>query len=219
MRSVPLTHVRSDRQRLEVGGSGGARYALATLACALVAAVAAPAHADKSGVRPEVGYNYGDIETPRLAATNGATRALSSSTEALFDNPANMSASRVYHLSALAQIWPESRRQSYGAAAVDSVGSSARVAGGIGATTTRRTPTASIASGPTFASRCRTRSPISCTSASAGVTCGSRKTVRVRSATARLPAACRASTSSPALPWMRARPSSRPTAWRSRSWA
>ncbi|HEX7452519.1 MAG TPA: hypothetical protein VF294_09555, partial [Polyangiaceae bacterium] len=48
--------------------------------------------------------------------------------------PANMSAARVYHLAALAQIWPESRRQSYGAAAVDSVGSSARVAGGIGAT-------------------------------------------------------------------------------------
>ena len=45
-----------------------------------------------------------------------------------------MSAARVYHLTALAQIWPESRRQSYGAAAVDSVGSSARVAGGIGAT-------------------------------------------------------------------------------------
>jgi len=81
-----------------------------------------------------VGYNYQEIETPRITATNGATRALSSSTEALFDNPANMSAARVYHLAALAQIWPESRRQSYGAAAVDSVGSSARVAGGIGAT-------------------------------------------------------------------------------------
>ncbi len=90
--------------------------------------------ADKSSVPPEVGYNYQEIETPRITATNGATRALSSSTEALFDNPANMSASRVYHLTALAQIWPESRRQSYGAAAVDSVGSSARVAGGIGAT-------------------------------------------------------------------------------------
>ncbi len=101
---------------------------------ALVCAFATPAHADKSTVRPEVGYNYQEIETPRLTATNGATRALSNSTEALFDNPANMSTSRVYHLAALAQIWPESRRQSYGAAAVDSVGSSARVAGGIGAT-------------------------------------------------------------------------------------
>jgi hypothetical protein len=104
------------------------------LVCAATASHARDALADKSSVPPEVGYNYEEIETPRITATNGATRALSSSTEALFDNPANMSAARVYHLAALAQIWPESRRQSYGAAAVDSVGSSARVAGGIGAT-------------------------------------------------------------------------------------
>ncbi len=104
------------------------------LTCVVGSTATRRAHADKSTVRPEVGYNYQDIETPRLTATNGATRALSSSTEALFDNPANMSAARVYHLAALAQIWPESKRQSYGGAAVDSVGSSARVAGGIGAT-------------------------------------------------------------------------------------
>jgi len=104
------------------------------LVCAATLSLAYDARADKSRVPPEVGYNYQEIETPRITATNGATRALSSSTEALFDNPANMSAARVYHLAALAQIWPESRRQSYGAAAVDSVGSSARVAGGIGAT-------------------------------------------------------------------------------------
>jgi hypothetical protein len=85
-------------------------------------------------VPPEVGYNYQEIETARIAATNGALRANSTSTDALFDNPANMSAARVYHLAALADIWPESKRQSYGAAAVDSVGSSARVAGGLGAT-------------------------------------------------------------------------------------
>jgi len=92
------------------------------------------AHADKSSVPPEVGYNYNEIETPRITATNGAVRALSNSTEALFVNPANISASRVYHLAALAQIWPEAGRQSYGIAAVDSVGSSARVGGGLGAT-------------------------------------------------------------------------------------
>jgi len=102
--------------------------------CAAITSLAHNARADKSRVPPEVGYNYQEIETPRITATNGATRALSTSTEALFDNPANMSAARVYHLAALAQIWPESGRQSYGAAAVDSVGSSARVAGGIGAT-------------------------------------------------------------------------------------
>jgi hypothetical protein len=104
------------------------------LVCAATASLAHDARAEKSSVPPEVGYNYQEIETPRITATNGATRALSTSTEALFDNPANMSAARVYHLTALAQIWPESGRQSYGAAAVDSVGSSARVAGGIGAT-------------------------------------------------------------------------------------
>jgi hypothetical protein len=104
------------------------------LVCTAATSVTHRARADKSHVPPEVGYNYQEIETPRITATNGATRALSTSTEALFDNPANMSAARVYHLTALAQIWPESGRQSYGAAAVDSVGSSARVAGGIGAT-------------------------------------------------------------------------------------
>lgn len=131
--------MRSDRPRFEGYlpselAVTGAALLRGAFVCAALVTFAVPARADKSTVRPEVGYNYQEIETPRLAATNGATRALSSSTEALFDNPANMSASRVYHLAALAQIWPESRRQSYGAAAVDSVGSSARVAGGVGAT-------------------------------------------------------------------------------------
>jgi opacity protein-like surface antigen len=126
MRSVSLKHVRNDLFRV--------RWSLAAFVCLAANSFASRALADNSKLPPEVGYNYQEIETPRLTGTNGATRALSSSTEALFDNPANMSASRVYHLSALAQIWPESRRQSYGVAAVDSVGSSARVAGGIGAT-------------------------------------------------------------------------------------
>jgi hypothetical protein len=64
----------------------------------------------------------------------GAMRAFSNSLEALFVNPANMAASRVYHLGALAQIWPEANRQSYGAAAIDSIVSSARIAGGLGGT-------------------------------------------------------------------------------------
>ena len=45
-----------------------------------------------------------------------------------------MATSRVYHLAALAQIWPEANRQSYGAAAVDS--STSRVAGGLSGTYT-----------------------------------------------------------------------------------
>ncbi|HEX9619071.1 MAG TPA: hypothetical protein VF989_02985 [Polyangiaceae bacterium] len=92
------------------------------------------ATAEPSGLPPEVGYNYSEIETPRIAALAGAQRAYATSLGALFLNPANMAVARVYHVGALAQIWPEARRQSYGAAAVDSVVSSAGVAGGIGAT-------------------------------------------------------------------------------------
>jgi hypothetical protein len=132
MQSVFLNHVQRDRHRF--GSPKRVRFACLAIACALWGSFTRAAHADKSSVPPAVGYNYQEIETPRITATNGATRALSSSTEALFDNPANMSVSRVYHLTALAQIWPESGRQSYGAAAVDSVGSSARLAGGVGAT-------------------------------------------------------------------------------------
>src|SRR5688500_16321167 len=99
-----------------------------------VCAWASVCQADPSELPPEVGYNYGEIETPRVAATGGAQRALSNSVSALFVNPANMAASRVYHIGALAQIWPEAKRQSYGAAAVDSIVSSSRVAGGLGAT-------------------------------------------------------------------------------------
>lgn len=70
----------------------------------------------------------------------GALRAYSNSISALFINPANMAASRVYHLGALAQIWPEASRQSYGGAAVDSIVSSAHVAGGLGGTYTLQDP-------------------------------------------------------------------------------
>ena len=96
--------------------------------------------AEPSKLAPEVGYNYNQIETGRTAAKNDADRALGSSVSALFENPANMATSRVYHATALLQIWPEASRQSYGIAAVDSVGSSSRVAGGIGATWTRQDP-------------------------------------------------------------------------------
>lgn len=97
-------------------------------------------HAEPSKLPPEVGYNYDQIETGRTAAKNDADRALSSSVAALFQNPANMAASRVYHAAALLQLWPEASRQSYGVAAVDSVGSSSRVAGGLGATWSRQDP-------------------------------------------------------------------------------
>jgi len=92
------------------------------------------AHADPSKLSPEYGYNYNEIETARAAGTAGAVRTFSNSLTALFMNPANLAAARVYHIGAFASIWPEASRQSYGVGAVDSIVSSARVAGGVGAT-------------------------------------------------------------------------------------
>jgi len=88
------------------------------------------ARADASELVPEVGYDYGEVETARSAAMGGALRALGNGVTGLYLNPANMALTRVYHLMALAQIWPEARRQTYGAAAVDSV--TGRLAGGAG---------------------------------------------------------------------------------------
>jgi hypothetical protein len=51
----------------------------------------------------------------------------------MLSNPANMASSRVYHVGALASIWPEANRQTYGAAIVDSSTSSTRLAGGFAA--------------------------------------------------------------------------------------
>lgn len=114
-----------------------------TLALGVAAAVLlrpAVARADGSALPPEVGYNYGLTETPRTGAMAGALRAFSRSTDALFVNPANMVASRVYHVGALAQIWPQASRQSYGLAVVDSIVSASRLAGGIGGTWNRQDP-------------------------------------------------------------------------------
>jgi opacity protein-like surface antigen len=86
--------------------------------------------ADASVLVPEVGFNYGEVETGRSAARGGALRALGNGITGLYGNPANIGLTRVYHLQALAQIWPEARRQSYGAGVVDSVTS--RLAGAVG---------------------------------------------------------------------------------------
>jgi hypothetical protein len=62
----------------------------------------------------------------------GASSAVGSSTASLFGNPANLALARLYHFEGLAALAPEARRQSYGAAAVDS--STSRLAGGVGGT-------------------------------------------------------------------------------------
>ena len=83
---------------------------------------------------PEVGYNYGDVETPRTMALAGAQRATSYSVGGLFTNPANMARTAVYHLGGVAEIWPEANRVSFGGAAVDSIVNSKGIAGGLGFT-------------------------------------------------------------------------------------
>jgi hypothetical protein len=84
-------------------------------------------------VPPEVGYNYSELETARTAAVGGALRAFSNSLDAMQINPANLAATRVYHIGGLAQFWSGANRQSYGLAIVDSVVSKSRLAGGVSA--------------------------------------------------------------------------------------
>jgi hypothetical protein len=85
----------------------------------------------KSPLDPAIGWDAGRLETGRSAALSGADTAVSSSVGALFGNPANMAASRIYHVGAFASIWPEAARQSYGAAAVDSSTSSTSLTAGL----------------------------------------------------------------------------------------
>lgn len=103
---------------------------LASFSVAAAAAVSSTSAFAQSKLAPEVGWNYGDVETARSAALAGATRAFGPGTAGLYLNPAAMALNRVYHLEALAQIAPEAKRQTYGATAVDSVTS--RLAGGLG---------------------------------------------------------------------------------------
>jgi opacity protein-like surface antigen len=118
-------------------GRIGGRIATSVLA---YLTLARPSLAEPSDLPPEIGYNYGETETARITALGGGLRALGNSTSALFQNPANMAVTRVYHVSALAQIWPQAGRQSYGAAAVDSIVSSTGIAGGLGGTWNQQDP-------------------------------------------------------------------------------
>ncbi len=101
---------------------------------------AGSAKAEPSPLPPEVGYNAGEMETPRSAALGGGVRATGTSIEALYYNPAGMPTTRVYHLAGAAQIWHQAQRQSYGAAAVDSLVNRQRIAGGLAANWTGQDP-------------------------------------------------------------------------------
>lgn len=128
------------RQRLErdqlatirAHTNAGPGFALALALAAFSSSLRA--QAEPSRLDPTVGYNYSEIEIPRHAATGGAQRALTSSIGGLFVNPAGIAVGRVYHLGAFVQLWPEAGRQSYGAAASDSLLSSTRLAGAVGVT-------------------------------------------------------------------------------------
>jgi len=88
------------------------------------------AHADRSRLPPEIGYNYGEVEDARWAATSGALRAVGNGITGIWGNPASLAQAQVYHIGAIAGVWPEAKRQSYGVGAMDSVTS--RLAAGLG---------------------------------------------------------------------------------------
>jgi hypothetical protein len=99
----------------------------------LLGAALAPgaAAADPMSISPEQAYDLGEIPSPRATAMGGALNALGVSTAAVYMNPANMPMARVYHLESVAAYQPESRRQTYALAIVDSLLSSTRLAGGL----------------------------------------------------------------------------------------
>ncbi len=110
--------------------------AAATALC--VIAFARAASADPSSTTPAQGYDSGEIQHPRALALAGAQTALGTSTNAIFNNPANLPFARVYHFEGIAALSPEARRQSYGGAIADS--STSRVAGGFGGTWSQMDP-------------------------------------------------------------------------------
>jgi hypothetical protein len=83
---------------------------------------------------PEQGFNQGQIPAARAVGMGEALNALGVSTPALFMNPANMALARVYHLEALGAYSPESKRDTFGLAIVDSVLNAQHISGGLGGT-------------------------------------------------------------------------------------
>jgi hypothetical protein len=110
----------------------------AAVALALVVAIPGVAQADPSSTSVEQGYEMGEIQHPRLVAMGGAAQVFGGSTVAIFQNPANLTLLRVYHLEGLVALSPEARRQSYGGAIADS--STSRLAGGFGGTWSQMDP-------------------------------------------------------------------------------
>ena len=115
-----------------------------TTAAALIASgalliISRPALGQPMSTSPEQAYDLGEIPNVRAEAMGGALNALGVSTASLSLNPANMPLARVYHIEALAAFSPEAKRQTYGAAIVDSVLNS-RLAGGVEGTWSEMDP-------------------------------------------------------------------------------
>jgi hypothetical protein len=85
------------------------------------------ARADRSPFDANVVTEYGESETPRSAAMGGALRSIGSGSAGIFLNPAAMATAPVYHIEALTQYTPETRRWILGGTIVDSITS--RLAG------------------------------------------------------------------------------------------
>lgn len=96
------------------------------------------ARADPSSTTIDQGYGTGEVPHPRSVAMGNAQEAWGGSTSALYVNPANLTAYRVYHLEAIAAFDPQARRQTYGGAIADS--STSKLAGGFAGTWSRMDP-------------------------------------------------------------------------------
>jgi len=120
-------------------GSGSVRSGSALALALALLALLAPGVA-LAQYEIETGHSYGEIETPRMTAVAGAIRSTSSSTAALYANPANMAIAQVYHAGAFAEIYPEAGRQTFGGAVVDSLLSSTGLSGGVSFAWTQQDP-------------------------------------------------------------------------------
>ena len=92
------------------------------------------ARADTMTTSPDQAYDLGEVESARATGMGGGLNALGVSTTGLYQNPANIALARVYHLEALAGYAPESQRESFGLAIVDSVINTSHISGGVAAT-------------------------------------------------------------------------------------
>jgi hypothetical protein len=104
---------------------------LLVLAGLVVTTVSTPGRASPSSTTVAEGYDLGNVESPRALGMGGGLAATGASTVGLYQNPANMELTRVYHFEAEGSFSPEARRYDFGGAIVDSA--NGRFGGGLGA--------------------------------------------------------------------------------------